>query len=370
MLAAVLSPDSAEFVLERVPVPAPRAGEALIRVAACGVCHSDLHVLKGEIAFPRPAVLGHEISGTIVQLGDGVENLRVGDAVVGGFIMPCTRCDECQRGRDDLCPQFFAQNRLKGALFDGETRLRRTDGSPLAMYSMAGLAEYSVCPVSALAVLPSEVSMTSAAVLGCAGMTAYGAVHRAGSVQPGATVAVVAVGGLGMSMVQLAAAAGASTVVAVDVNDEKLAMARRLGATHTVNSAKEDAHAAVRAATGGRGVDVAIEALGRPATLRLAVDVLADGGRAVAVGLAAGNAEVGIEITPFVRRSRSLMGSFGARTRTDLPAVVDLAARGSFDPDALVTDVFSLEDVNEAYSRLDGGDILGRAVVSMGSSLS
>ncbi len=368
MLAAVLTPEG-EFSLERVPRPVPRAGEVLVRVRSCGVCHSDLHVARGEIAFPRPAVLGHEISGTVVELGPDVAATGagpdVGTAVVGAFIMPCTTCEACRRGRDDLCAEFFAQNRTRGVLFDGTSRLSRVDGTPLAMYSMGGLAEFAVCPVSALAPLPEGVEPRSAAILGCAGMTAYGAVTRAGQVGPGDAVGVVAVGGLGLSMVQLAAGSGAETVVAVDVDDRKLDLARSLGATHTVNSASVDALTAIRELTGGRGLDVTIEALGRPETLRLALEALADGGRAVAVGLAATGVEVGVEITPFVRRSRSLLGSYGARTRTDLPAIVDRAAAGAFDPARVVTDEFPLRAVAEAYAALGRGEIRGRAIVTM-----
>src|SRR6185436_2819761 len=150
MLAAVLPEPGQPLQLEQIPIPAPRTGEALVRVAACGVCHTDLHVIKGEVAFPTPAVLGHEISGTIAALGDGVEGPSIGSEIVGTFIMPCGVCDACLRARDDLCVRFFELNRLRGALYDGETRLARSDGTPLAMYSMGGLAEYAVLPVTAV----------------------------------------------------------------------------------------------------------------------------------------------------------------------------------------------------------------------------
>jgi S-(hydroxymethyl)glutathione dehydrogenase/alcohol dehydrogenase len=368
MKAAVLADDRPGLVVTRIPVPVPRADEALVRVTACGVCHTDLHVIKGEVAFPRPAVLGHEISGTVVAFGEGTTDRRgldVGDRVVGAFIMPCTRCEACQRGRDDLCAAFFGQNRLRGTLYDGESRLSMPDGSFLAMYSMAGLAEYSVVPLSALVTLPDGLEPTSAAILGCAAFTAYGAVHRAGDVRPGQSVAVVAVGGVGSGVVQVARAAGADTVIAVDVAPEKLESAKRLGATHLVNSREVDAVAAVREITGGRGVDVAFEALGHPATFRQAVGMLADGGRMVAIGIAAGAAAAEVDITPLVRRGYTITGSFGARTRADLPEVVRAAAGGQFDAANLVTRQFPLDDADEAYQALARGEITGRAVVVM-----
>src|ERR1043166_2572009 len=165
MLAAVLPGPGEPLQLERIPIPQPRQGEVLVRVAACGVCHTDLHVIKGEVAFPTPAVLGHEISGTIAALGEGVEGLEPGAPVVGTFIMPCGACDACRSAHDDLCERFFAMNRLRGTLYDGETRLFRQDGSPLAMYSMGGLAEYAVVPANAVFPLPDSVPAEEAAIL-------------------------------------------------------------------------------------------------------------------------------------------------------------------------------------------------------------
>jgi Zn-dependent alcohol dehydrogenase len=367
MKAAVLVADAPELEIQHIPVPVPRAGEALVKIRSCGVCHTDLHVMKGEVGFPRPAVLGHEISGTVVALADPAGQtggFAVGDDVVGAFIMPCTTCASCRRGRDDLCENFFAHNRLRGTLYDGESRLSTADGSFLAMYSMGGLAEYSVVPLSALAKLHPALEPVSAAILGCAAFTAYGAVHRAGRVQPGQSVAVVAVGGVGSGVVQLARAAGADPVIAVDIADDKLAAARLMGATHVVNSRTTDARAAVQEICGG--VDVAFEALGHPATFSQAVELLGDGGRMVAIGIAAGRAKAEIEITPLVRRGYTVTGSFGARTREDLPAVVEIAANGGFDAAGLVTQSFSLDAANEAYQALARGEITGRAVVVMG----
>jgi S-(hydroxymethyl)glutathione dehydrogenase/alcohol dehydrogenase len=365
MRAAVLS-DGGVIRVERIPVPVPRASEALIRVEGCGLCHTDLHVVKGEVAFPAPCVLGHEVSGVVVALGDGVASVEVGDRVVGGFIMPCTECAACLAGRDDLCERFFSMNRLNGTLYDGESRLARANGDTLAMYSMAGMAEYCVSPVSGLTVLPEGLPFDASAILGCAAMTAYGAVTRAARLEPGWTVAVVATGGVGMSVVQIARALGASRVIAVDIDPGKLKLARALGATDVVDSREVDAVAEVRALTGGAGVDVAFEARGLPQTFEQASRMLADGGQLVAIGIAAGRATAAIEITPLVRRSQRIIGSYGARTRVDLPAVVALAAEGGFDVDRAVTRRYDLDDIATAFDDLARGEILGRAIVTMG----
>lgn len=367
MRAAILRDDEPRLQITEIPVPVPGPGEALVRVTACGVCHTDLHVMKSEVVFPRPAVLGHEISGTVVAIGAGsaASALSVGDAVVGGFIMPCTECDACRAGRDDLCGPFFSHNRLNGHLYDGTTRLADADGTPIAMYSMAGLAEYAVVPLAALAPRPAGLDPVNAAVLGCAGMTAYGAVVRAAGLEAGMSVAVVAVGGVGSSIVQVARAAGASTIIAVDVDAGKLEWARALGADHTVDSSSADPVAAVRELTAGRGVDVAIEALGRAETFAQATRMLADGGTMVAVGIAATGTTAPVEITPLVRRSQRIVGSFGARTRVDLPAVVELASSGEFALDRAVSARYDFAEVDRAYADLSAGRITGRAVVVM-----
>lgn len=368
MRAAVLREPGLPLSVEEVRTPRPERDEVLVRVTACGVCHTDLHVMDGSIAFPTPAVVGHEVSGTIVQLGPeaGKSGLAVGQQVTGAFLMPCGRCEYCAQGRDDLCPTFYERNRLNGELFDGTSRLRTLDGETLAMYSMAGMAEYAVIPVTAVAPVPETVDGVAGAILGCAALTAYGAVRRSADLRHGQSVAVVAVGGVGSNLVQLARAFGASQVIAVDIDDEKLAAAERLGATHTVNSRQVDAREAVLALTDRRGVDVAFEVLGSPQTFSQAVSLLAAGGRMVPVGLGAAGTTAAVEINQMVRRGLQIVGNYGARTRADLPAVVDLAARGVLRYDEVVTRRFSLEEVDDAYAALARGEISGRAVVKMG----
>jgi succinate semialdehyde reductase (NADPH) len=335
-------------------------------VAACGVCHTDLHVIKGEVGFPLPAVLGHEISGTVAAVAEDVVHVHPGDRVVGTFVMPCGWCQHCVRGRDDLCETFFSLNRLKGVLYDGETRLHRSDGAPLAMYSMGGLAEYAVVPATAVFPLPDALNLDEACLLGCAVPTAYGAVRHQAELQPGQSVAVVGAGGVGSNIIQIARLFGASQVIAVDIKDDKLESAQRLGATEVVNAAREDPASAVRALTRGAGVDVAFEALGRAETVLTAYNVVRDGGRVVVVGIAPGAEAVPIEITRLVRRSITLKGSYGARMRTDVPVLTAMAADGQIGMSQLITRRYSLDEADAAYSALNRGEITGRAIVTMG----
>ncbi|XP_078153113.1 uncharacterized protein LOC144548311 [Carex rostrata] len=202
--------------IEEFKMPRPKAGEVLIKTKGCGVCHSDLHVMKGELPFPSPCVIGHEITGEVVEHGAHTDNLKaptprppfqpsdqdpskfpIGSQVVGAFIMPCGNCFYCVKGQEDLCEAFFAYNRAKGTLYDGETRLFLRNGKPVYMYSMGGLAEYCVVPANALAVLPKTLPYTESAILGCAVFTAYGAMRHAAEMRAGDSVAVIGVGGVG-----------------------------------------------------------------------------------------------------------------------------------------------------------------------------
>ena len=363
MRAAVLETTGLDFAVQDLQLPEPRSGEVRIRVAACGVCHTDLHVMKGEVVFPQPGVLGHEVSGIVDAIGTGVSNVAVGDRVVSAFIMPCGKCRHCVRGLEDICEQFFAFNRLKGQLYDGETRLFRPDGSPVAMYSMAGMAEYAVVPDTDVFIVPEELPLEDAAILGCSVFTAVGAVRNVAEIRTGDTVAVVAVGGVGLNLVQVARAFGAATVIAVDIADDKLELARQLGATHVVNSRETDPVAAVRAITGGKGVDVAFEALGAPATVESAIAMVDDGGAVVLVGIAPAGVTAGLNIAHVVRRKIRILGSYGARARTDMPLVLQLAAEGRIKVGDLISERYGLDDADTAFQRLARGEVLGRAVV-------
>jgi succinate semialdehyde reductase (NADPH) len=363
--AAILKNVGESFVVEEIPRPEPRAGEVLVKVRACGVCHTDLHVVKGEVKFPTPCVLGHEISGTVAALGPGTRGFELGERVVCSFIMPCGTCYYCVRGQDDLCETFFRYNRLEGKLYDGETRLQRLDGSPIWMYSMGGLAEFAVVPATDVFSLPDDMPFEEAAILGCAVFTAYGAIKNGAALRGGESVAVVATGGVGSNLIQIARAFGAGPIIAVDVWEEKLVAARELGATHTVNASREDVAERIREITSGRGVDVAFEAIGRSETFVQALSAVRDGGRAVMVGIAPAGMTAPVEITRLVRRAVRIIGSYGARTRTDLPAVIALAQQGYVDVVRPVTRRYSLDEVNEAYQALNRGEIVGRAIVVM-----
>jgi succinate semialdehyde reductase (NADPH) len=364
MRAAVLRAPGA-LRIEELRDPRPGPGEVLVRVAACGVCHSDLHVIKGESPSKLPVVPGHEMAGTIAELGDGVEGPPPGTRVVAPFILPCGRCARCAAGRDDFCEAFWALNRAQGTLYDGTTRLYAPDGSPVWMAGPSALAELCVLPATSVFAVPDGVALEEAAPLGCAAFTAYGALVHAGALQPGERVAVVAVGGVGVNLVQLARVLGAAQVIAVDVSEEKLALARRMGATDTVDGSREDVRERVLELTDGEGVELAFEALGRPGTIRQALEVVGLGGRAVVIGVSALGELTPIESNLLVRRQLRLVGSYGARSRADMPRLLELAADGRISLGDTISREVGLDEAAETFDALDRGEVVGRAVVRM-----
>lgn len=362
--------------VERLQQPKkPRVGEVLLEVQACGVCHTDLHVLQNDIGFPVPSVLGHEVVGKVVAIGENVPESLKGMRVAAAFIMPCLDCHECDSGREEMCVNFFKENRAKGCLYDGDTRLMRTDGQDVAQYSMGGLAELCVTPASSVAPIPESVLRTKddaaineLAIVGCAMFTAYGAVHNTAKLKHGESACVIGVGGIGSGAVQLLRAAGASKIIAVDVSTEKLDRAVALGATACVDASGKEPHevaAEVIKLSGGDGVDAAFEALGRSNTVEAAIAAVKPGGRCALIGLAHA-AEFGrFAITPLVRRQVAILGSYGARASTDLKAILSLIEKGQIDVGANISRRFDLDGADTAYRQLQRGEIVGRAIVEM-----
>jgi succinate semialdehyde reductase (NADPH) len=363
--AAVVRERSGPFVVEELRDPRPEAGEILVEVAACGVCHTDLHIHDGSVPFPLPCVLGHEISGTVAAVGEGVEALAPGDRVAGAFIMPCGTCAMCRAGKEELCEPFFAHNRLNGTLYDGRTRLFDRAGEPVWMYSMGGLSELAVMPALAAAPIPAELPMVESSIFGCALLTSFGAVHHVAGLEAGESVAVLGAGGVGTGIIQLARARGASQIIAIDLAPDKLEAARRAGATAVVDAGEEAAVESVRELTEGRGVEVVFEAIGNPRTFRQATEMAADGGRVALVGIAPAGVLGEVEITRLVRRKLRLLGSFGGRPHVDLVELMKMAVDGSLQLESVISRRFALEEADLAYRMLADGEIVGRAIVEM-----
>ena len=367
MRAAVLQHAGRPVVIEEVSLDAPRAGEVRVRIQASGVCHSDLHLRDGEWPRTGPFVIGHEGAGVVEALGPGVDplatGLSVGRAVALSWYAPCGHCRACRAGREWLC---LDSGSSRHRLSDGTTRLHRADGSELYPYCGIGtLAEATVVPASAAIPMPPGTPPEVAALIGCCVSTGVGAVGKTARVPPGASVVVIGLGGVGLSVVMGAVLAGAATIVAVDRMPAKLALARDLGATAAVLAGSDPAatDAEIRELTHG-GPDFAFEAIGLTATIEQAIRILPPGGTAILVGMTPFGARAGFEVFPFVDGSRSILGSnYGfAVASVDFPAYAQLFLDGRLPIDRLVERRIDLDGVEAAFDRLRAGDGLRNVV--------
>ncbi len=362
--AAVLFETGQKLDIRDVEVQAPRAGEVLIRMAAGGVCHSDLHVMTGHLVASLPAVLGHEGSGVVADVGPGVTSLKAGDHVIPLWRMSCGSCEHCSDGRPALCAEG-TQVRMTGRLLDGSTRFS-LDGKEIKHFAgVSSFSEYSVVPEKAALKIPSDFPLDRAALLGCAVITGVGAAMNCARVKVGSSVVVFGTGGVGLNVVQGAAIAGAEKIIAVDLLPSKLEFAKRFGATHGIDASVGNPVEQVRELTGGRGVDYAFEVIGLPKTMRQAYDCLAKRGMAVVVGVSPMTTEVSVPVMTLVYEERVLTGSVygSSRPRIDIPKLIDLYRAGKLKLDELLTRSYPFEQINEAYEALERGEV-ARSVVT------
>lgn len=334
----------------------PGPNEVLVRLAASGVCHSDLHALDGDWETPAPLVLGHEGAGVVVAVGSEVTGIEADDHVILSWTPSCQRCEYCVSGNPVLC-QLANETAYQHVFFDGKTRLKDGDNDVKSFLAVGSFGEYAMVPASAAIRIRKDAPLAQAALVGCAVTTGIGAVTNTAKVEPGSTVLVVGCGGVGLNVVQGARLAGAKQIIVADVSDEKLDLGRKFGATHTINSRSADLVSTVHELTGGRGVDYAFEAIGLPFTIEACYEAIRRGGTAVVVGQVADG--VKITIDPFVMsdQEKKLIGSnYGSsRQSIDFPKIIDLYMEGKVDLDSMVTDRITLEEVNEAFAEMRQG---------------
>jgi len=359
--AAVLYDVNKPYAIETVELDPPKRGEVLIKVGAAGVCRSDLHFQKGEATIALPAVLGHEGSGTVEAVGEGVTKVKPGDRVILSFVPNCGHCHSCESGRPHLCDEHA---RTTGKLYDNTSRLHTLGGQDCAhMGKVACFAERAVVPEAGCIPAPASLDFPEMALIGCSVTTGVGAAVFNARVQPGDRVAVIGCGGVGLNVLQGARLAGATTIVAVDVKDAALEFARKFGATHVVNPRREDAVARVQALTDG-GADFAFEAYGSGATTRMALDVLRKHGTAVIVGIAPNGDTAAIEPVVLTRGEKTITGCYygSAHPRQDMPRIADWVGRGLVDVSGLVKRRYALAEINRAYEDIET-DAVGRGVI-------
>ena len=354
--------DTRPLTVGEIDLAEPRYGEVLVRVAAAGLCHSDLSVINGDRPRPVPMVLGHEGAGIVERLGEGVEDLAVGDHVVFVFVPSCGHCGPCQTGRPALCEPGAAANG-RGEMLAGGTRLSRNGQAVHHMTGIASYASHAVISRRSLVKVDREVPLDIAALMGCAVLTGAGAVFNMGAVAPGGKAAVVGLGGVGLAAILGAAAAGAETIVAVDTLPAKLEKARELGATHCFDAGDPDLTGKIKEATQG-GVDAALEFAGSARALEAAFSFTRRGGTTITAGLPNPKAVLNISPLTLVAEERSLRGSYlgsGVPAR-DIPRFLGLFRGGKLPVDKLLTHRIRLDQINEGFDRLHRGEAIRQVI--------
>lgn len=369
MKAVVFRDPETPVSVTEVSLAPPKAGEVRVRISAAGVCHSDLHVQRGDWEVPAPLVMGHEGSGVVTELGEGVTSLAVGDHVVLCWVPPCGECRHCLRGEESNCESVTTVINAKGTLFDETSRLsaRGAAGEDETLHHFLGVsafAEEAVVPASGAIRVRPDAPLDVIAVVGCAVATGIGAVTNTADVQPGSTVVVIGCGGVGLNIVQGAKLAGAASIIAVDVLDDKLDIAKQFGATHTVNASAGDAIEQVFAVA-PVGADYAFDGIGRPATTEQAIAMLGIGGTAVVVGLPRDGETAAFQPLILALAGQRILGShYGSvRPAIDIPALVDRYMAGEILLEELISGRRGLDDAAAALEDLSSGSVLRTLLV-------
>ena len=349
--------------IDELDLAPPGTGEILVRIKAAGLCHSDLSVINGDRPRPMPMALGHEAAGVVEQLGDGVHDLAVGDHVVLVFVPSCGHCHPCAEGRPALCEPGAAANGV-GTLLGGAQRLARNGETIHHHLGCSAFATHAVVSRRSAIKIDRELPLDYAALFGCAVLTGVGAVVNTAQVRAGTSVAVIGLGGVGLASVLGAAAAGARQVIAVDLADDKLALARTLGATATFNAGSADVIEEIRDATQG-GVDTAIEMAGSTRAFELAYKVTRRGGMTVTAGLPPPNATWAMPVVNLVAEERTIKGSYVGTCVPvrDIPRYIDLFRGGRLPVDRLLTGTLALDDINRGFDLLHEGKAVRQVVM-------
>jgi alcohol dehydrogenase len=355
--------ESKPLSVESVELDPPGHGEVLVKIAAAGLCHSDLSVINGDRPRPMPMVLGHEAAGVVEELGPGVEDLKKGDHVVLIFVPSCGHCLPCAEGRPALCEPGAAAN-TAGTLLSGARRLHRNGSALQHHLGCSAFAEYATVSRNSLIKIDPELPLDEAALFGCAVLTGVGAVLNTAHVTPGSTVAVVGLGGVGLSSVLGAVLAGARQVVAVDLFADKLDLAKKLGATNVFNASSPECVEQVRAATNG-GVEFAFELAGSVKAMELAYKITRRGGTTVTAGLPPAAHTIPIPQVNLVTEERTVKGSYIGTCvpMRDLPRYVSLYRQGRLPVDRLMTGRLKLTEINAAFDRLREGKAVRQVIV-------
>jgi S-(hydroxymethyl)glutathione dehydrogenase / alcohol dehydrogenase len=353
--AAVLNEVGAPLTVDTLEMAPLQAQDVLVRVRASGLCHTDLEVIQGTLAYPMPIVLGHEGAGVVEAVGSAVSRVKRGDHVICSWNPHCGHCFYCERGVPILC-EPYKRNEPRGMLLDGSSRLSR-DGAPVNhFFTTSTHAELTVVPETGAIAVSKEIPFDRACIIGCGVMTGVGAAVRKARVEPGASVVVIGCGAVGLNVLQGARLAGAATIIAVDVGEDRLARARRFGAMHAIDATGEAVLDQVRALTAGRGADHVFEAAGHAAAFRLAVEAVRPAGQVVWLGKINVDAEVAFRWGSLMGEKRIVRSSYGdAMPQRDFPWLVEQYLEGRLMLDELITRRIALEEINDGFADLAKG---------------
>ncbi|MEY3358128.1 MAG: hypothetical protein RIR87_1187 [Actinomycetota bacterium] len=358
MKAAVFREVLQPQTIEDIELDAPKGREILVRNVAAGICHSDLLFFEGTWDHPIPTILGHEVAGIVEAVGPEVTSVKIGDHIIGCAGGPCYECRYCVMGRPIICI-----NRSHDRPASDTPRIR-CNGAKIHQYGqLSGFAESMLIHEHACAVIPKEIPLHLASIIGCGVATGLGAVFNTARVEPGASVVVTGVGGVGLNSIQGARIAGASKIIAVDISTDNLTLAEKLGATHLVNAAQVNAVEAVREITKG-GADYVIETSGSAKVAETSFDMLGEGAVLTLVGLPPHGTKIAFDMTKFIPSEMSVRGCHvgSLRPRIDLPRYCEMYLTGALDLESLVTQTYSLPQINDGFARLTKGT-KGRGVV-------
>ncbi|MCD2137568.1 zinc-dependent alcohol dehydrogenase family protein [Salinicoccus halitifaciens] len=356
--------ESKPLKIETLELDDPKSNEVMIKVGAIGLCHSDLSVINGSRPRPTPMALGHEAAGEIVKVGDNVKDLQEGDHVVCVFVPSCGHCIPCREGRPALCEKGAKSNE-KGELLDGGVRLH-ADGKDVHHHvGVSGFATHVVVSANSVVKVDKDIPFEKVAIFGCAVITGIGAIINTAQVKPGSTVAVVGLGGIGLNAILGAKLAGASKIIALDINPNKFDLAKKLGATNTFDSSDETVLEEVKELTNG-GVNYAFETAGVVPAMEVAYKITRRGGMTVTTGLPDPKHNFSFPQVTLTAEERTVKGSYvGSCVPTrDIPRFIELYKQGRLPVDTLLSDTLKLEDINEGFDRLHKGDV-ARLVVKM-----
>jgi S-(hydroxymethyl)glutathione dehydrogenase/alcohol dehydrogenase len=362
--AAVLHAAQTPMSVETVTAAGLKANDVLIRIRAAGLCHTDLEVIEGSLRYPLPMVLGHEAAGVVEQIGPGARGIKPGDHVVLSWNPHCGHCFYCDRDAPILCDEYLVQG-PKGVSFDGESRARLADGRPLQQLMFLGaFGEYCIVSDQQAIPVPKEIPFDRACLIGCAVMTGAGAALNLDAIAHGDTVMVIGCGAVGLAAVQGARLAGAGAIIAVDIDPAKLVLAEAMGATQGVDASKDDAVAAGKRQTGGRGVDVVIEAAGSAAAFRVTAEAVRPGGQIVWLGKIDVDKDVSFRWGSLMQEKRVRRVSYGnARPRRDFPLLARAYLDGDLKLDELISRRIRLDEINDGFAALKRGETIRSVIV-------